>query len=139
MGVFDGIRILQINLHHCRLANKELERSVNRFGSNVILCQDPYIFGGKMVGVPPFWRVFISTNYTSAVIITNPDYFVVESLKLSNVVFVNVNIEDRVISIGSQYSVPGPSEGLDNDFNDWITLFIDCSNIILGGDFNAPM
>lgn len=136
-GDGDGLRFLQINLNHCKLANQELENTVDRLGIDIVLCQDPYIFSGKMAGIPPNWRVFLAKNNLSAIIITNNNLNVIQTLSLNNVVFVNINVEKVVLSVGSQYSAP--SGDLAADFDSWTSSYFDCTNVLIGGDFNVPM
>lgn len=133
MALRDHIHFLQINLNHCADANNNLSLYVDEKGIDVILVKDPYFFGG----IPGHWRVFFSNNLSSAIIIINQDYRVVESMKFNNSVFVNIKVHARNLIIGSQYT--SPSSDLSQDIEDWKNVFEDTSNLIIGGDFNVPL
>lgn len=136
-GVNRGINILQINLHHCREANDHLEDYVHKYDIDLILAQDPYISGNSSPGVPSDWISYFSTNFTSVIFIVNKGFISIECFKVTNTVFISLNLTDRIIYIGSQYSPP--SGNIDQDFAEWTGLFPDFDNILIGGDFNVPL
>lgn len=128
---------MQINLNHCRDANGALEEYVNNNKIDVILGQDPYVVRGVVTGIPREWSCFLSDNLSAVIIITNRDYICLEALKLTNSIFINLNVSNTVLYIGSQYSAP--SADLDSDLSEWSNIFKDFDNLVVGGDFNAPL
>lgn len=49
----DKLKILQINIHHCKQANEALDDYVLNEGVDEILGQDPYVLSGVVVFIPP--------------------------------------------------------------------------------------
>lgn len=136
-GPVGGIRIVQVNLHHCRDANDAVSDYAIANNINIILCQDPYVLDGVASGIPTDWPVYFSGLLNSAIIITNKDYAVISSLVLDNTIVISLNVLDKVVYIGSQYSPP--SGNLDKDFNDLSNHFESFDNMLLAGDFNVPL
>lgn len=134
--IFDGLRFLQINLHHCRDANDAFIKYAIDFNINIALIQDPYIFDGAIAGLPPNWPFFLSNKLSCAIIFTNPDYIALESFVSDNCVFISLNTRNGIVFIGSYYSPP--SGDLDVELTEWSGLFPNFDNIVIGGDFNVP-
>lgn len=69
-----GLRILQINLNHCKDANDALGRYVSDNDFDIVLVQDPYVFNNSTPGIPPNWHSFFSHNNNAAIFLTNIDF-----------------------------------------------------------------
>lgn len=104
---------------------------------DIVLAQYFYYYQGTASGFPPSWPSFVSFNHNAVIFITNPDFHIIETLKLNNVVFISMQTVSGTIFIGSQYFAP--SGDIDNDLSEWTQIFRDFDDIILGGDFNVPM
>lgn len=59
----------------------------------------------------------------------------IQTLKIENNIFININTSTHYIKFGSQFSPP--SGNLEEDFLSWSQQITDCNNLILGGNFNA--
>lgn len=133
----DGVRFVQINLHHCFDANDALIRYSNDNNIHFFMCQDPYTIDGRVVGVSPDWLIFSSLNNTAAVICTNKTMNCVVSLRTNNSVFITVVFEQITIVMGSVYSAP--SSDIDLDMSSWLNYYMNCDKMLIGGDFNVPL
>lgn len=114
-----GIRFCRINLNHCSDANSALEDFCNGNSIDIFLVQDPYIYDGSIAGIPSHWRSFTSLTLSSAIIITNKVYFVIECIKLDNSTFISLTVLNDILTIGSQYTRPYPNGDLDKDIQYW--------------------
>lgn len=75
--VCSGVRIVQVNLNHCSDANTALEDYSVKNVIDIFLVQDPYIFNNSIAGIPSHWRSFSSLNFSSSILITNKDYYII--------------------------------------------------------------
>lgn len=90
-----------------------------------------------MVGLDPDWLCFSSSLNTACIICTNNAMTPVISLVTDNSIFLTLTLANGSIVIGSVYAAP--SGNLDSDLACWIHHFTDCSNLLVGGDFNVPL
>lgn len=134
---FHSIKCLQINLHHCMDAMTELNNYVNNYSIDLIFCQDPFIFDGKISGIDPSWSAYLSNNNNAAIINTNPDYVTIMNVALPNSVAVSICVTGDPIVLVSQYS--SPSSNIDLHFNDLKNHFNNFDKVLIAGDFNVPL
>lgn len=124
------LKILQINLHHCKQANLALGDCVLNNRVDIILSQNPYVLNGDVVSIPSNCPSYLSTKNTAVICITNSVYVCIGSLSKENVVFINLNVDAAVLHLGS-HSAPPIQEILRMIF--YHASFPDCSNVLLGG------
>lgn len=132
-----GIKIVQINLHHCSDASDTLVRYVEKNDLLFCLCQDPYLFDGCPAGFSPDWLSFSSLSGSAVIFCTDKSMKCVLSLQTNHSVFITVTLTKYAIVLGSVYSAP--SSNIDLDMSCWINHFKDCSRLLVGGDFNVPL
>ena len=103
------IKLLQINLHHCKLASANLQLHINRYGANVILIQEPWVCkshrirglrfkGFKLLAVQnkgkPRACILVSDNINCCLIPRFSD---------GDIVVANIAMEDLDLHIASVY------------------------------------
>lgn len=67
------------------MPNEALDSYSSLHHIDIILCQEAYVFHGKMIGIPDDWRVSFSSNFTSSIIIVNINYVIIKSVAMDNI------------------------------------------------------
>lgn len=129
------LHFLQVNLYNCKNGNVAFDDYVAKYNIDIILAQEPYIVNGCAARVPSHWPYFFSNDFSACILLTNKDFICINSMVTSNTVNINLNVENEILIVGSQYSPP--SGDINEGFDSWINCFQDCADMILGNDFNV--
>lgn len=93
-----GIKCLQINLKHSRVATNNLMQIIKEYSLDVIFVQEPYTINDKMAGISSNYRIFSygQPNIRAAIIITNKsvDAIMINQISDSDMVVIEL-IQDK--------------------------------------------
>lgn len=130
------IKVIQINLNHCKASTALCAKYMSENNISIGLLQDPYISNGRLFGFPNSWSKKSSTNMEAWIVVSKkfPINFLIST---TSAVFVNImfNSGNSCIVLGSQY-VP-PRSDIKKEMEEWENLYDKKLPLILGCDLNA--
>ena len=124
------------NLQNNRLLTSLFFTSLIDEGVSIACVQDAYLFNKRIISLPSSFSCYSSSSLNCHIIISNPHLIHCQSFKTNHSIFINLSIQDKLISIGCLYCPP--SGDLEEDLSTIQNSFKHLSdNLIFVGDFNA--
>lgn len=104
-------------------------------GFHLACLQDAYLFEGRPSSLPLSIPCYSSSSLNAHILILNNNLKHCLSFKSDHSVFINLDLPDLILSVGSLYSPPRAD--LENDLNDWRSAKSLSNYCLTLGDFNA--
>jgi ribonuclease HI len=135
------IRLLQINLHHCKAASAELVLRLSTGAVDIVFVQEPWVWGGRVCGlkIPGFKLIVAEESSPRACILAkiSLDVFLLSAYSDRDATVVSLELRRSSIWLASVYFPnpgPIPSEKVGNLIRDADAVG---RQLVLGGDVNA--
>jgi hypothetical protein len=116
------LRILQINLHHCKLASAELLLRLSTSAVDMVFIQEPWVWGGRVCGLKtPGYKLIVAEDGSPRACIlarTALNVFLLSAYSDRDATVVSLEVSSSCIWLASIYFPnpgPIPSDRVGND------------------------
>ena len=137
------MKILQINLHHCKAASAALLRHLSKGGADIVLIQEPWIYRGNISGLRTPTHKLIAPikgkTRTCILIRSHLKAFLIPHFSNSDITTISLNLEGVIYRISSFYMAHDSEEPPPGTV---LSRLVEDSRerknfLLLGGDANA--